>query len=58
MVKNSNNVQNANNTNSIQNALEQLNHSMQNLSNQIINLNKQLQLQVSRIDTIFSILET
>lgn len=52
-----NNIQNVNN-NPIQVALEQLNQSMQNLSNQIINLNKQLQLQVSRIDTIFTILES
>lgn len=53
MVKN--NMQNG--INPIQNALEQVNNSMQNLSNQIISLSKQLQIQTSRIDTIFSMLE-
>ena len=55
-VKNNNSL-NLNNTNPIQVALEQLNNSMQNLSNQIINLQKHLQIQTTRIDTIYSMLE-
>lgn len=56
IVKNNNSL-NLNNNNPIQVALEQLNNSMQNLSNQIINLQKHLQIQTSRIDTIYSMLE-
>lgn len=51
-----NKPQNINNSNSINQVLEQLNNTMQNLANQLINLQKQLQLQTSRIDTIFSML--
>lgn len=43
--------------NPIHQALEEFNNSMQNLSNQIINLQKQLQIQASKIDYLFSILE-
>lgn len=45
-----------NNTNPIQMILKELNNSVLNLSNQIINLHKQLQ--TSRIDTIFTMLES
>lgn len=51
------NFQNVNNTNPINQALEEFKNSMQNLTNQIINLQKQLQLQAARIDSIFSMLE-
>lgn len=52
-----NNQQITSSPNSTQQMLEQLNNTMQNLSNQLINLHKQLQLQTSRIDTIFSMLD-
>lgn len=44
------------NSNPIHLALKELNNSMNNLSNQILNLNKQLQIQTSRINTLFSII--
>ena len=56
VIKN-NNIKNQNCFNSIHNTLEQLNQSIQNISSQIVNLNKQLHLQVARIDTILSILD-
>lgn len=56
-VLKNNNSGNENKINPIQQALMEFTNSMQNLSNQIINLQKQLQIQVSRIDTIFQMLE-
>lgn len=51
------NIQQVHFNNPINLALEEFKNSMQNLTNQIINLQKQLQLQASRIDSIFSMLE-
>lgn len=53
-----NNTPSGNTNNQIHLVLKELNNSMLNLSNQIINLQKQLQIQTSRIDTIFSMLES
>lgn len=51
------NLQNVNYTDPINLALEEFKKSMQNLTNQLINLQKQMHLQASRIDSIFSMLE-
>lgn len=53
-----NNTPSGNTNNQIHLVLKELNNSMLNLSNQIINLQKQLQIQTSRIDTICSMLES
>lgn len=52
-------TENINNSNNFNNnsLLENLKHSIDALSNQIINFQKQLNTQASRIDTLFSILE-
>lgn len=57
MVKNQITPQSGNTNNTINSMLEQLNNSVKALANQLVNLNKQLQLQSSRIDTLFSIIE-
>lgn len=49
-----NTLQNGDNNNPIHLALKEFTNSMHNLSNQILNLQKQLQIQTSRIDTIFT----
>lgn len=51
-----NTMPNGDNPNPIHIVLKELNNTMLNLSNQIINLHKQLQIQTNRIDTIFSML--
>lgn len=55
-VVQNNNTLNVDNNNPIQLALQELNKTMLNFSNQIINLQKQLQIQTARIDTIFTML--
>lgn len=58
IVKANNNI-NVNNTNNSlnSNSFTDVLNSIQNLSNQILNFQKQLQMQASRIDTLYSLLQ-
>ncbi|KAI8130892.1 Nucleic-acid-binding protein from transposon X-element [Lucilia cuprina] len=56
-IENNFNLDNLNKTTPINRILEDLKNTIQNVATQILNLQKQIELQAARIDTIYSFLE-